>query len=336
MKKLVCILFVAILVLSVGLMAASADEEMKVVVYSSHDSDPLNDAVNAFMEKYPDIQVEVVKLGGSEIFSRVEAEANNPLADIVWGASVDTIDSYSEYLEEYTSTEDANIPAEYKDAEGKWYADSLVIYCNFYNKELVGEDIPTTWNGLTDPKWKGKIAMANPASSGSAFVQLCSYLFINGTKENNYEEGWPIVEEFYRNLDGKIQSSSGNCHKLVRDGEYSVGLTLEKFAVMYRDDPTVGWYYADEGTAAAPEGIGLVKNCKHPTAAKVFIDYILSQECQERQSVVWARRSVRSDVTPFEGLPALSDLKLLNYDLAWASENHAAVVDHWQEIVVDN
>ena len=35
-------------------------------------------------------------------------------------------------------------------------------------------------------------------------------------------------------------------------------------------------------------------------------------------------------------LAALSDLKLLNYDLAWASENHAAVVVHWQEIVVNN
>ena len=47
MKKFVYFLLIAVLVLSVGLMTASADEEMKVVVYSSHDSDPLNDAVNA-------------------------------------------------------------------------------------------------------------------------------------------------------------------------------------------------------------------------------------------------------------------------------------------------
>ncbi len=220
--------------------AAADSHSGTVVVYSSHDSDPLNAAVNAFMEKYPDVTVEVVSLGGSEIFSRLEAEAGNPLADIVWGAGVDTVDAYSEYLEEYVSAEDANVDDRFKDPEHKWYADSLVVYCTMYNKNLVGDDIPKTWACLTDEKWKGQIAMADPTSSGSAFVQTCSMLFLNGKKENNYEDGWQFVENFYKNLDGIVQSSSGNCHKMVADGEYAIGLTLEKFAVKYANDENVG------------------------------------------------------------------------------------------------
>ncbi|MCC8060714.1 MAG: extracellular solute-binding protein [Clostridiales bacterium] len=315
---------------------AAEEHSGSVVVYSSHDSDPLNAAVNAFMEKYPTVNVEVVSLGGSEIFSRLEAEANNPLADVIWGAGVDAVDAYSDYLEEYISGEDENIQERFKDPEHKWYADSLVVYCTLYNKNLVQDDIPTTWAVLADEKWKGQIAMADPTSSGSAFVQVCSMLFLNGKQENDYEEGWDFVEQFYRNLDGIVQSSSGNCHKMVADGEYAIGLTLEKFAVKYANDENVGWYYCDEGTAAVGEGIGLVKNCVNPDNAKLFIDFVLSQECQEAQSVDWARRSVRTDVTPYEGLPALEDLKILDYDLTWASENNSLVKEKWQEIVVNN
>lgn len=344
MKKIFSTLLICVAVSSVLFANGTAEqtktegksEEQTVVVYSSHDSDPLNSAVNAFMTKYPNIKVDVVSLGGSEIFSRLEAESANPLADVVWGAGVDTVDAYSKYLAEYVSKEDANVASQFKDPDHKWYADSLVVYCNFYNKKLVGNDIPKTWASLTDPKWKGKIAMADPTSSGSAFVQVCSMLFLNGTKANNYSEGWDFVTKFYKNLDGILQSSSGNCHKMVADGEYAIGLTLEKFAVKYANNPEVGWYYADEGTTAVGEGIALVKEAKHPEAAKTFIDFILSQECQETQSVQWARRSVRTDVHPYEGLPALSDLKLLNYDIDWASQNNSKVKEKWQDIVVNN
>jgi ABC-type Fe3+ transport system substrate-binding protein len=49
-------------------------------------------------------------------------------------------------------------------------------------------------------------------------------IFAAGTEE----AGWEFVEAFYANLDGKVQDSSGNCHKLVASGEYTVGVTIEK------------------------------------------------------------------------------------------------------------
>ncbi len=79
-----------------------------------------------------------------------------------------------------------------------------------------------------------------------------------------------------------------------------------------------------------------MKGCANPDNGKLFIDFILSQECQQAQSVDWARRSVRTDVDPYEGLPSLSDLKILDYDLNWASENNSLVKEKWQDIVVNN
>ena len=66
---------------------AAADGEKKpedytgsVVVYSPHDADPLNAGVNLFMEKYPNVKVEVVAAGTGELCNPIAAESANPIA----------------------------------------------------------------------------------------------------------------------------------------------------------------------------------------------------------------------------------------------------------------
>ena len=90
--------------------------------------------------------------------------------------------------------------------------------------------MPKTWDDLCNENLKGKIAYASPAKSGSAYTQLCTMLFSKPT----IDEGWELAFNFLKNLDGKVQDSSGNCHKLVAAGEYAVGVTIEKSAVLYK------------------------------------------------------------------------------------------------------
>ena len=67
---------------------------------------------------------------------------------------------------------------------------------------------------------------------------------------------------------------------MVADGEFYVGLTLEKAAVQYKDDPSVGFVYPKDGTSAVPDGVALVKGCPNEENAKLFIDFVTSKECQ--------------------------------------------------------
>ena len=52
---------------------APEDYTGTVVVYSPHDADPLNAGVNLFMEKYPNVKVEVVAAGTGELCNRIAA-----------------------------------------------------------------------------------------------------------------------------------------------------------------------------------------------------------------------------------------------------------------------
>ena len=308
---------------------APEDYTGDLVVYSPHDADPLNAGVEMFRQAYPNINVEVIAAGTGELCQRIVAESANPQGDVLWGGGADTLAAYTDYFSPYVCANDGAISDAYKDANDMWIGESPLPMVFIYNKTLIDEaDVPTTWEGLCDESLKGKIAYASPAKSGSAYTQLCTMLF----SQPSIDEGWALVEKFIANLDGKIQDSSGNCHKLVASGEYALGVTIEKSAVLYGDNPDIGFVYPEKNSAV-PDGVALIKDCPNEENAKLFIDFVTGVECQTAQNADWARRPVRNDVAP-QGLCALDEIDLGDYDFAYAGAEKANIVEKWNDLTV--
>jgi len=344
MKKLLLVLLSALMVMTLAgcgskteeaANGASGEPTGSLTIYSPHDADPLAAGVALFEAAYPGITVEVVAAGTGELAQRVVAEAENPVCDVFWGGGADTLAAYVDYFDAYVCANDDVIADAYKDANDLWIGESPLPMVFIYSKSalekagLTVDDVPTTWEGLCDEKLKGLIAYCSPAKSGSAYTQLCTMLF----SQDNLDAGWELVNKFIANLDGKILDSSGNCHKLVASGEYAIGVTIEKSAVLYNDNDDIGYVYPSKNSAV-PDGVALIKNCPNPDNAKLFIDFVTGLDCQKDQNQTWKRRPVRSDLTP-EGLCELSELDLGNYDFAYAANNKADIVEKWNDLTVD-
>lgn len=322
--------FALVLAMMLLVTASAALADGSLVVYSPHDADPLNAGVAMFQAAYPDIDVQVIAAGTGELCQRIVAESENPQGDVLWGGGADTLAGYVDYFDAYVCANDDVIGDAYKDADDMWIGESPLPMVFIYNKNLIAEeDVPKTWDDLCNEALKGKIAFASPAKSGSAYTQLCTMLFSKDT----IDEGWELVFNFIKNLDGKVQDSSGNCHKLVASGEYAVGVTIEKSAVLYNDNPDIGYVYPAKNSAV-PDGVALIKNCPNPDNAKLFIDFVTGLECQTAQNADWARRPVRSDLTPV-GLVGLDTLDLGNYDFAYAAKNKAEIVEKWNDLTIE-
>ena len=322
--------FALVLAMMLLVTASAALADGSLVVYSPHDADPLNAGVAMFQAAYPDIDVQVIAAGTGELCQRIVAESENPQGDVLWGGGADTLAGYVDYFEPYVCANDDVIGEAYKDADDMWIGESPLPMVFIYNKNLIAEeDVPKTWDDLCNEALKGKIAFASPAKSGSAYTQLCTMLFSKDT----IDEGWELAFNFIKNLDGKVQDSSGNCHKLVASGEYAVGVTIEKSAVLYNDNPDIGYVYPEKNSAV-PDGVALIKNCPNPDNAKLFIDFVTGLECQTAQNADWARRPVRSDLTPV-GLVGLDTLDLGNYDFAYAAKNKAEIVEKWNDLTIE-
>lgn len=322
--------FSLVLAMMLLVTASAALADGSLVVYSPHDADPLNAGVAMFQAAYPDIDVQVIAAGTGELCQRIVAESENPQGDVLWGGGADTLAGYVDYFDAYVCANDDVIGDAYKDADDMWIGESPLPMVFIYNKNLIAEeDVPKTWDDLCNEALKGKIAFASPAKSGSAYTQLCTMLFSKDT----IDEGWELVFNFIKNLDGKVQDSSGNCHKLVASGEYAVGVTIEKSAVLYNDNPDIAYVYPAKNSAV-PDGVALIKNCPNPDNAKLFIDFVTGLECQTAQNADWARRPVRSDLTPV-GLVGLDTLDLGNYDFAYAAKNKAEIVEKWNDLTIE-
>ena len=304
-----------------------------LTVYSPHPAEAINLGVQEFQDKYG-IQVEVVAAGTGELLARVESESANPLGDVLWGGGAESLQAYSEYFQQFEPATLPDVDPAYVDANHYWVGESPLPMVIMYNTNLVSEDqAPKGWEDVLNPDFKGKIAMADPATSGSAYTIMLTMIQAFGKDDN---KGWEFIEKFYDNLDGKILSSSSAVYKGVNDGEYAVGLTLEKEAIKYVEaGGPVKIVYPSEGTSAVPDGVALVKGAKNEENAKLFIEFVTGAECQDIMSKEIKRRPVRTDTAPPSGLPDMSTIKLVDYDFAWAAEEKSEILAKWKDIIVN-
>ncbi len=310
----------------------STSASKRVTIYSPHPSGPLNAGIKEFQEK-TGITVDLVAAGTGELLKRIEAESANPQCDVFWGGGADSLAAYSKFFEVFKPSDIANIDKNYLAADNIWTGESPLPMIIMYNKKLVSEaDVPKSWADLLSPKFKGKIAYADPNKSGSSYTILCTLLTAFGKDDG---KGWDFVKSLVKNLDGKLQGSSGDVYKKVSDGEFSVGLTLEKEAYTYvKSGANVGIAYPSEGTSAVPDGIALIKGAKNKDNAATFINFILNKDSQKMMSETFSRRPVRTDTNPPEGLPALKDIKFVDYDFSWASSKKEEILSKWKDVIV--
>lgn len=302
----------------------------RLVIYCSHPVPFSNPLIESF-EKKSGIKVEIISAGTGELLKRVEAERIDPFADIFWGGTISTMKPKITLFEEYHSKNEDHIQAAFKNKEGTITRFTDIPSILMVNTDHIG-DIPIEgYKDLLNPALKGKIAFADPAKSSSAYEHLINMLYAMG--EGNPEKGWDYVEQFTKNLDGKLLSSSSAVYKGVADGEYIVGCTFEEGGAKYvAKGAPVRLVYMKEGVISNPDGIYIVKNARHMENAKKFIDFITSQGAQTLIAANLHRRSVRNDVSAPVGLPAKSEIPLITGDEEVINKNKKVWLDKFKEI----
>lgn len=334
MKRIsVTILVILLLMVSIVGCAkeSSGDVGESLTIYSAHTQETINMYIEEF-EKETGIKADIVSAGGGEIIKRIEAEKNNPMADVIVGIGVELLDANKDLLEPYETSYIDDLHEGYVEEENRWTGDFIIPMVMMYNKDLVPEEeAPETWSDLLDPKYKGQIAMADPLKSGSSYTQLATIL----TAFGKGDEAWDFVEELVENMDYKVLGSSKDVPKRVSDGEAAVGIAVESYAYEYLiADANIEIVYPTEGTSARSSAVGIIKDAKELENAKLFLDFVMSKKGQENVAEKFYRRPVRKDVNLSEGLLEFEKMNILNYDFDWASDNKDENLSIWKDIIV--
>ena len=323
-----------ILLAMIFIISCSQDKDAnreELIIYCSHPLDLMNTILDDFKLKNPEIKVDVVTAGTGELLKRIEAERENPLGDILWGGTLNSVKSKSDLFENYVSTNESNIYEEFQNKEGNFTRFSAIPSVIMINTNLIGNVKVEGYADLLNPALKGKIAAADPASSSSAFEHLVNMLYAMGN--GNPENGWNYVERLCANLDGKLLSGSSAVYKGVADGEYAVGLTYEEGGISYvvLGSP-VKVIYMKEGVISKPDGVYIIKGGKNLENAKKFIDYCVSLDAQNILINKVNRRAIRTDADSSEVVIPMTEIYSITDNPDIVESNRQKWLDKFRDI----
>lgn len=304
---LVCVMVLAFV--SVGGMAA---ETGKLVIWSATSAEMTDDLVAAFKALYPGIDVQYITAGSGELLTRLSAEQPNPSGDILLGIAQEAFEGNYDLFTPYTVAKD-EIPPLLKDTnpEPRYYGMSMPIQAFIVNTDLLKPwEYPQCWKDLALDIYAGKIIMANPSMSGSAYSQVY---------QMNELYGFDFLKAVVPNV--TFVTSSSLVPESVARGEYAIGVTgdyngAEKIA----EGAPVVVTYPCEGTGARFDASGIIAGSTNLHNAQLFMDWIVTKDALTIVFEAQSRRTVNPDVPTPEGLPPLSQVRLIPYDSIRAAE----------------
>jgi iron(III) transport system substrate-binding protein len=337
MKKII-ISMVCLLAISFFL-TGTASAKSEVVVYTSLENEEVVDYLELAKKELSDLDIQAIRLSTGELGARMLAERDNPQADCIWGWAVTNMEEFipKGMLLPYKAKGWDKIPAEFKNPDGYWTAIDLYAAAFVINTKVMEANnlpMPKGWKDLLNPKYKGKLIMPNPASSGTGFLQVASLLemFDPDYKSKPVEQNkaWDFLKELDKNMGQYIKSGSKPA-KLTAAGEYAIGCS---FAFVYTSLKKKGFpvemVLPEEGVGYELEANALLKGAKHEEAAKAFLDWAISKSAMERYATFKLGVTYPGVKGPAD-LPALETIKLAPMDFPWQSKNRSKILEAWQQ-----
>ncbi|HEX6175631.1 MAG TPA: extracellular solute-binding protein [Candidatus Binatia bacterium] len=248
--------------------------EEELVWWTTMAQDQSQKVVEAFMQKHPSIRATYWRSGSNGMHNKIMTEAR------VGRHSWDVVTYTAEFVLElkqkkliaaYDSPERKNYSEDLKDDQGYWTAIYALPIGLGYNTELIKkEEVPQSYNGLLESKKKGwKISIDNEGES----------LLIGLTKAWGREKA---VQYLTKLAAQDVIPGRGNTQRAqaVAAGEFPLLIAYTHSIEWFKlQGAPIDWVNL-EPVVVQVNPVMLAAHAPHPTAGKLFIDFMLSKQGQ--------------------------------------------------------
>lgn len=251
-----------------------ANKEGQVVLYSTRSDADNTELLNGFMKKYPGIHAQAVRLVGGALVSKVDQElqAGQPQADVLIHSERQWSD---EKAKDGALVEPSGPALSIWSGADQYYKNGVVVasaepWVMAYNTNLV-KSRPQDWDSLlNDSSYKGKVGL-NEVSGLTVGIW---YQFVEDKKSGYFEKLAALKPKIYPNSAPLTQAlGSGE----LAWAPYSLPSTVEPLKAQ---GAPIDWVVPDSGTWALERDAMALKKAPHQAAAKVLLDFIMSNEGQ--------------------------------------------------------
>jgi len=288
-------------------LVAAAEREGTVVWYNVLPSEAADALAKGFEASYPKIKAQWVRSGTFALVQRYTAEvqAGRVQADVLQHNEVGIFNEWARggLLMKYDSPEAKNYPADQRFQE-YWTALRAISSVIAYNTRSA--TTPSSWIDLLDPKYKGRINMADPRVAGDAIA-----LYWALRKQLGVQYWQRMAQQNVIFLDGVVAMA-----EQLSSGEKLIGVNVDYRIVQFRDElgAPLGMVYPKEGTIVIGSPVAIASKAPHPNAAKLFYNWLLSPVGQQVVVKQMKQISVRRGMASPKGILPLVNVKAFRLD----------------------
>lgn len=250
----------------------AAKKEGKLVYYTANLAEVERKVIEAFNERFPEIEVEMVRASGGQLITRITTEmaAGKLIADVINHSDRGLIKDLEDSLMDYAPPNADDYLETALVAPNIWPPATLG-WAIAYNPAIV-QDLPKSWGELLEPQYKGKkIGTVIAPSGGTTWTRAMFERKVLG------EDYW----KKFAAQDPVLYVSNAPLSDSIIRGEVSMGPLLYNIAFLKKSEGApINATFPPEGVPIIPFAAGIPKTAQHPNAAKLFLNWCLSEEGQ--------------------------------------------------------
>jgi iron(III) transport system substrate-binding protein len=256
-------------------LVEGARKEGDVLIYTSAPTDDVKALTEAFERKYG-VKVKFWRSSAEKVAQRgvSEARAQRFEAD-VFETDAPALDALvrEKILAPVRSPVQDELMPEARFGHQSWLASRLSVYAFAYNtKALKKSDLPRSYEGLLDPKWKGKLGIE--AEDSDWFSAVC--------RELGEHKATKLFRDIVARNGVTVRKGHGQLAELVAAGEIPLALAVYNGRVetLKSKGAPIDWFVIPPAIARV-SGVGVAARAPHPHAALLWLDFELSEDAQK-------------------------------------------------------
>lgn len=308
----------------------AADDEL--IIYTALQQNEAQTYINAF-ENYSGLKTRLVRKSTGVLLNLLRRKKDyRPEVDILFGGPAELyyLAAEEDLFYSYSSPYKDQIPYEYMDNQDRWwgiYIGSVGFAVNNEKLDKLGLKPPKSWRDLTAPEYKNLITIPNPVSSGTGYTILSTIL-----QNFSEEEAKTMLKEINQNIK-EYTNSGAMASKLTALGHSAIGISFSHdIQKMQREGYGLDLIIPSEGTGYEIGGMAILKDCRNPDKAKIFVDFMLSEKGQNLYSAIGEYRLPTNFFAEIpESSIKIEDANLIDYNLKLSATNKKNNLSFWQQ-----
>ena len=318
-------------VAAVAVSAGLALAQTELTVYTAVEPDDLAKYAAAFNQDHPEITIRWVRDSTGIITARLLAEKDNPQADVVWGLAATSLMLLkdADMLEPYAPVGVEALDPRFVDSDTppSWTGmDAWVAALCFNTAEAARHNLPapTSWQDLTNPVYAGQVVMPNPASSGTGYLDVSSWLQLFGE-----EQGWAFMDGLHANIAQYTHSGSKPCN-MAASGEVAIGVSFAfRAARLKSQGAPLEVILPSEGIGWDMEATAIVRGTSKLDAAQTLVNWTVTEQANRLYNEGYAVVAYPGIAQPVENFPENVVEAMIDNDFEWAAVNRERILAEW-------